>query len=109
MEAIPNALSRITEPRYQLALQSTRSTLFVQNSFRVLVKAEFDNYNGEQRMRYTALRVDVMDSHSLALLLYQQIKTAVSCDALCVASAASSVPKGRLKKSTCSTWMLRFL
>ncbi|CDJ42263.1 replication factor-A C terminal domain-containing protein, putative [Eimeria tenella] len=49
----------------------------LKNSFRVLVKAEFDNYNGEQRMRYTALRVDVMDSHSLALLLYQQIKTAV--------------------------------
>ncbi|CDJ58112.1 replication factor-A C terminal domain-containing protein, putative [Eimeria maxima] len=45
--------------------------------FRVTVKAEFDNYNGEQRMRYTALRVEALDSHSFSLLLHQQLKAAV--------------------------------
>ncbi|CDJ26845.1 replication factor-A C terminal domain-containing protein, putative [Eimeria mitis] len=45
--------------------------------FRVTVKAEFDTYNGEQRMRYTALRVDPLDQHSFAVLLHQQLKAAV--------------------------------
>ncbi|CDJ50723.1 replication factor-A C terminal domain-containing protein, putative [Eimeria brunetti] len=47
--------------------------------FRVTVKAEFDNYNGEQRMRYTALRVDALDAHGFAVLLHQQLKAAVGC------------------------------
>lgn len=45
--------------------------------FRVTVKAEVDNYNGEQRMRYTALRVEALDTHAFAALLYQQLKRAV--------------------------------
>ncbi|CDI75556.1 replication factor-A C terminal domain-containing protein, putative [Eimeria praecox] len=49
----------------------------MQSFFRVTVKAEFDNYNGEQRMRYTALRVEALDPHGFSLLLHQQLKAAV--------------------------------
>ncbi|KAL8425339.1 hypothetical protein Efla_001721 [Eimeria flavescens] len=45
--------------------------------FRVTIKAEVDNYNGEQRMRYTALRVEAADPHVLAALLLQQLKVAL--------------------------------
>ncbi|CDI83163.1 replication factor-A C terminal domain-containing protein, putative [Eimeria acervulina] len=48
----------------------------------VTVKAEFDNYNGEQRMRYTALRVETLDPHGFSLLLLQHLKAAVRCLAL---------------------------
>ncbi|XP_026191028.1 replication protein A 70 kDa DNA-binding subunit [Cyclospora cayetanensis] len=49
----------------------------LKSHFRVMVRAELDNYNGEQRMRYTALRVEALDAHSLAMLLHQQLKVAV--------------------------------
>ncbi|KAL8443259.1 hypothetical protein Emag_005984 [Eimeria magna] len=57
--------------------------------FRVTVKAELDNYNGEQRMRYTALRVEALDPHLLASLLLQQVKLAVSSAAAAAAAAAA--------------------